>query len=173
MLHRHPLDGDHRAPVFVVDPHQLRHDRVMTSIHDVIGKEDCKGLMSDKRFCQKDRVAETEGVGLPHVRHACHGSDPTDHRQIGLIAFTLKHVFELTACVEVILHGPLACRGDHDDLRDSRGDGLFNPILDDRSVYNGEHFLRDRLRGRKHARAETCRWKDCRSDWPERAGSGG
>ena len=34
----------------------------MTSVHDVIGKEDCKGLMSDKRFCQKDRVAETEGA---------------------------------------------------------------------------------------------------------------
>src|SRR3546814_1131557 len=64
----------------------------------------------------------------------------------------------------MILDRALAAPGDEDHLLDPRFARLVDGILDQRPVDDGQHFLGDRLGGRKEPGAETGDGKDGRSE---------
>jgi hypothetical protein len=56
----------------------------------------------------------------------------------------------------MIFNGILATAGDDDNVLNSRGDAFFDGVLNERFVYNGQHFFRLSFRGGKKTGAEPC-----------------
>jgi hypothetical protein len=63
---------------------------------------------------------------------------------------------DLGRAVEIVLERGLAARRDEDELGDAGRPRLVDGVLDQRAVDEREDLLRDRLRGGKEPRAETC-----------------
>ena len=61
----------------------------------------------------------------------------------------LERFFNRIQSIEVVLDGPLAPAGDEDYVRYTRLLRLFDAVLDERFVDQGQHFLRHGLGGGK------------------------
>ncbi len=60
-------------------------------------------------------------------------------------------------------HG-LVTAGDENEMLNARLARLIDAMLKHGAIYNGQHFLGDRLGGGKNARAKTRNWKHRFSD---------
>ena len=69
------------------------------------------------------------------------GYDVFDRAQNGLFALLLKPVLKLMLRIKVILDRLFAASCDEDDLSDARDNGLFDNVLNDRSVIDGNSSL--------------------------------
>ena len=82
-------------------------------------------------------------------------------RQHLVLAALGERVIELELDVEMILDDRLVAAGDKNKMFDAGFAGLIDDILDDRSVDDGQHLLRDGLGGGKEARAEAGDRENC------------
>ncbi len=88
------------------------------------------------------------------------GQQALDDLDVGLLAAGLQRVHQLVGIVEMVLDRALAAAGDEDQFLDPGGAGLFDGVLDQRLVDDGQHFLRHRLGGGQETRAETADRED-------------
>ena len=116
--------------------------------HDVIGEDDGERLVADQVLGHQHGVPETELLLLADVGDLGQVADRPDLPEHLDVALLLEQVLELEGQVEVVLDRPLLAGGHDDDLLDTGGDGLFDRVLDDRLVDEGQHLLRLRLGGR-------------------------
>ena len=130
-------------------------------VNDVVGEEDGEGLVADELFGHEDGVAEAARLGLSGVGDAGEVVDGVNDVKESLFIFGGEIGFELGAGVEVVFHGGFAAAGDDDDLGATGGDGLFDPVLDERLVDEAEHLLGHGLGGWKESSAEARGREDC------------
>jgi len=106
-------------------------------------------------------VSEAERLLLSHIGDVHHGRNLTSQFQQFCLAALLETPLQLGAHVEMILDRRLAAAGDNDDLVDAGGQRLFDAVLDQRLVHQGEHLLGDGLGCRQETCAKTGSRKDC------------
>ena len=110
-------------------------------VDDVVGEQDCEGLVADELLGHEDGVAEAEGLGLAGEGDLGELRDGAgDLEERGLVLGG-EGGFELGVGVEVVLHCGLAAGGDDDDLGAAGGDSLFDAVLDEGLVDEAEHLL--------------------------------
>ena len=144
---------DHRAAVALVHTHELRESRSFR-IDNVVAKKDCDRLvLINERERREHCVAVTERLRLSDECECGKPADPRDLLELAALAALCKPVLKFEIPIEVVLDRALPNRGDEDDLCDARSHGLFDDVLDDRLIDDGEHLLRLRLRRRQESRA--------------------
>ncbi len=154
LVERHALDGQHRA-LHLVEHVDHLPERRRRRVDHVVTQHHGERLIAHEVARDVDRVSEAEGRALPHRadarqrRHVPHG------RELIELAALLEEGLEFHVDVEVVDHRRLAARGDHHDLVDAGLDGLFDRVLDDGLVDEGQHLLRHRLGRRKEPGAES------------------
>ena len=119
-------------------------------------------------------MAKAQGLGLAQedAAHAF-GDDVADHVGHIVIALGAKGAFQFGVRVEMILDRALGAAGDEDQIGDPGGDGLFDGILDDRLVDDGQQLFRHGLGGGQKARAQPRHGKDGLADGRARAAGHG
>ena len=121
----------------------------------VVGQDHGEGLVADQPTRAPDSVTEAQRLLLADIGDGArgHGGALDLGQQIAL-ALPLELVLELGRAVEVVLECRLAPGGDEDEVGDPGGARLVDAVLDQRSVDERQHLLRDRLRRRQEAGAE-------------------
>ena len=110
-------------------------------VDDVVGEQHGEGFVADEFARHEHGVAEAERFFLANVGDVHHVGDVADDlEQVGLAAL-LEHFLEFVADVEVVFDGLLAASGDDDDLVAAGSHGLFDAVLNDRLVDDGQHFF--------------------------------
>ena len=74
--------------------------------------------------------------------------------QVGGLAALLQGHFEFELAVEMVLDHRFVATGHKDEMFDAGFPRLIHDMLDQRAVYDREHFLGHRLGGRKKPRAQ-------------------
>ncbi len=115
---------------------ELREQRGVADV-DRVPEEDPERLVADMVLGAGDRVREAPRRPLTHKmeRGFLHRLFELPERVLGAGSSEVRVV------VEMILDGPLAATGHDGDVVGAPGDGLFDDVLDDRSVEHGEHLL--------------------------------
>ena len=133
-------DRDDRAVGLLVDVDQLA-DRRPVGDDDIVREEHRERLVADQVLGHEDRVAEAQLLLLPDVGDLGEVADVADLAELLDLPLLLEEALELERQVEVILDRPLLAGGDDDHLLDAGGDRLFDRVLDDRLVDEGQHLL--------------------------------
>ena len=122
---------------------------------EVVGEEDCEGLVAHGALGAEDGVAEAELLGLAHedALHAS-GQDVADHGRLCRLSPARQQALEFGVGVEVVLDGALVAPGDEDEGVNPRLHRLLGGVLDEGLVDDGQEFLRHGLRGGQEARPE-------------------
>ena len=112
----------------------------------------------------QDSVAQALRVALADVVQRTQVGGVLDRLQAVQIALQLQGPFQDRGAVKVVLQRPLLAAGDHQQVGQSRPDGLLHHILDGRLVNHRQHLLRHCLGGRQEACAQSGGWNDGFSD---------
>ena len=150
VFRRDLLDCDDGSRLtFVLGDHlgQNRPGRV----HQIIGQDHGKGLVSDQVPSTQHRVPEAERFGLPNGTVARSRAISSNRAQQSAVALRLQACLELSDVIEVVLDGSLRAVGHEDNVLDACRHGLLHRVFDDRLVHYRQHFLRQHLRRRKEA----------------------
>ncbi len=150
---RYSLDGEDRPADSFEHFNHLFQCR-WACVDDVVCKNDGEGLVADQIGGDEHRMTEAEWLALTHVGDVDHVGDLANLLEQVELAALLKKAFELDVDVEMIFDGVLATSGHDDDVLDAGLDGLFDAILNDGLVDEGQHFLRLCFGGGKESRAE-------------------
>ena len=75
--------------------------------------------------------------------------------EVGLAVLTRQRGFQFKLAVEVVLDDAFVAAGDENEMLDAGFLRLVDDVLDQRTIDDGQHFLRHRLGGGKEAGAET------------------
>ena len=91
----------------------------------------------------QDRVAQTEGARLAHVRAVHVGGLQRVHQLEQLVlASGFQLAFQLVGGVEMVFDSALVAARDEDHVADAGLVGFLDCVLDERLVDDGQHFLR-------------------------------
>ena len=138
------LDADDALAVGLVPAAELRRDRFLGQDH-VIPVENRERLVPDEAAGGQDGMSQSPRAMLPHemdVRQLGDGGHPFGDL---LAALAAEGILQLVGVVKMILDKALSPAGDHQDIGDPGGGGLFNDILNRGLVHDREHFLGHRL----------------------------
>jgi hypothetical protein len=111
-------------------------------------------------------MAEAQWLLLPGK--AClsgHRLQTLQLRQLVVLAALRQRVVQFELDVEMVFDNRLVAARHEDEVFDAGLPRLVDDVLDDRSVDDRQHFLRDRLGGWEKTRAETGDWKNCFADF--------
>ena len=152
---RNLLHAEHRALVILVLIDHLLHHR-RTAVDQVVGEDDGEGFVADHRLRAQHGMAEPQRFGLADVDEVDAGRADRLHQfQIAILAARGQFGFQFVGLVEVVLDGALGAAADEDDVGDAGLHRLFDRILDQRLVDDGQHFLGAGLGGRQKTGAQT------------------
>ena len=115
--------------------------------------------MTDKTACAEDGVTEAAHIFLPHIVNIYIRSLADDVEQLRL-PLALQFMFERRCGVKVILDGTLSVTADDEDVLNAACKSLLHNVLNGRLIYDGQHFLRRRLRRGEETRSIACGGND-------------
>ena len=158
------MDGDGTAAVLFGCLDQLFEDRLFAQ-HDIVAQQNRKGLVSHKAAGAPHGMAEALGLLLAQKQHICHIRHFPDHPCFLLFSVPQQAILQVGGIVKIVLNGRLAAVGDDQDLLDAGSDSLFDNVLQNRFVHQGQHFLGDAFGVRQQPRAESGRGDNGLSDF--------
>jgi len=129
----------------------LRHNGqpAFSCVHEIVGQNDRKGLITNDRLRTEHCVAETQWFRLANINAVnAIGCNTLHHPQELVLVLCRQLGFQFNRLVKVILNGALGSPGDKNHLGDSRCSSLLHRILNQWLVDHRQHLLRARLGGR-------------------------
>src|SRR5690606_7774406 len=150
---------DHAAAVPV--PH-LDHalQQLVAGVDHVVAEQHRERLVADVLARAVHGVPEPARLTLAHVVHDGEVAGLLDGPQAFGVALGAQRLLQFVRPVEVVLDGPLAAAGDHEDVVEAGVDRLLDDVLDRRLVDDGQHFLGCRLGGGQESGTEPGRRDD-------------
>ena len=117
---------------------------------EIVRQKDGERIVADERACAPDGVPQTERHLLTHgyERAGLHLRALQRRQRIRLVTFAQRSL-EFKGDVEMLYKCGLAAAGHHAELLDACGPCFLDRVLNQRLVYNGQHFLRRGLCGRQ------------------------
>ena len=100
-------------------------------------------------------VAQAFHLFLPDKMNLGHLGDAANGFKLLSLVLVGQLVFQLKVAVEVLFDGPLALSDHHQNVRNARGHGLFDHVLNHGRIHDREHLLGLGFRGRKEASPES------------------
>ena len=123
-------------------------------INEVVCQMNEKRLVTHYRPRTKHGMTQTQRCGLTNVDAiGLPGQDAAQAVQQVLLALLLQRGFEFRVGIEMVFDGPLAAAGDEHEIFGARRQCLFDGVLDEGLVDDGQHFLGARLGGWKETGA--------------------
>jgi len=92
-------------------------------------------------------MAQPESLLLTDVGDVDHVRNAVDNGEEFLLVAAFEEVFELEADIEVVFDGGFTAARHDNDVLNARMQRLFDAVLNDRLVDDGEHFLGHGLGG--------------------------
>ena len=154
------LDRQYGGMISFMNLDHLR-DATGIGIDEIVGQDYGECFVPNDGAGAGYGVSEAERSLLPDV-DAMHVSGK-DRAHVGeqmVFAAGLQRDLQFTRAVEVILDGPFLTPGDEDKLMNARCHRLFDGILDQGFVDDGEHFLGACLGGGEKSRPQSRDGKD-------------
>ena len=124
-------------------------------VHNIVAENHREGLIPDKFFGAKHRVAEALGFTLTHRENIGHVRDVLHHFEFGVFPLDFQIKFQLRHLVKMVDDDLFVAPGDDENVLNPRCHNFLNDILNGRFVHNGQNFLRYRFGHRQKTRAET------------------
>ena len=152
------FDRNDIAAVLLVSRHALGKaaSTMRSGPGDHIREQDRERLVADDFARAPDGVAEAEGSLLAGEAGRAGGGKISHERVVfGFFPTSLERVFEFVGIVEMILDDAFVAPGHEDEVLDSRLARFIDHMLENRSVDDGQHLLRDRFGRRQKARAKS------------------
>ena len=158
-LGRYFLHAHRRAAVRLVSADELGGHGVFAQDH-VVAVHNHERLAAGEGPGHEHRVAQAQGLFLPHKENVGEICNAEGFLQQGLFARLCEGGFQLGAAVEVVFDDAFVAAENDEDLLDARVHSLFHDILDGGLVHNGQHLLGHCFGGRQHPCAKPCRGDD-------------
>ena len=152
-LARHPLDEQDRA-VHLREHRQHPGQRGRVGVDHVVAQHHRERLVADPLAADQHRVAQPPRLVLDRRRQIDAGRQRPQAVEQRRLAAAGKGGVEGRVRAEVVFQHPLAGAADQHDLRQARRDRLFDAVLDDRLVDDGQQLLGQHRRGRQDAGPE-------------------
>jgi hypothetical protein len=111
-----------------------------------IGKEHRERLVTDKLPRAPHRMAQAEGGLLPgETRLACAGQIVRKQGKVGMPVTARQRMVKLEGNIEMVFDGAFVATCDKNEMFDAGSSCLVNNVLDNRTIDDWQHFLRDCL----------------------------
>src|SRR5690606_31398637 len=149
------VDAQHTAVLLVGRLDQLAGDRRLR-VDQVIGQNHHERLIAHDGRRAQYSVTQPKRRGLARIDAVDVRGNDILHRvqQLGLV-LGRQVGLELGGAVEMVFDGALVAPRDEDQVGDPGRDGLFDRVLYQRLVENGQHLFGHGLGGRQKARAHS------------------
>ena len=153
---RYVHHAQHALLVFFKDFHHLPHHGFAFVDDKVVGQQDGKGAVAHDGFGAEDGMPQPHrhfltDVGNAHVARL----DAAHELQEFFFAALFEFVFEFVGDVVVFGDRPFVAAGNEDHVTDARFVSFFDRVLDQRFIYDRQHFFRRRLGRGQKARAKS------------------
>jgi hypothetical protein len=111
-----------------------------------IGKENRERLVTDKLPRAPHRMAQAEGGLLPgETRLACAGQIVRKQGKVGMPVTARQRMVKLEGNIEMVFYRALVATRYKNEMFDPGSPRLVNNMLDNRTIDDWQHFLRDCL----------------------------
>jgi hypothetical protein len=118
----------------------------LDSVMQHIGKENRERLVTDKFPRAPHRMAQAEGGLLPgETRLACAGQIVRKQGKVGMPVTARQRMVKLEGNIEMVFDGAFVATCDKNEMFDAGSSCLVNNVLDNRTIDDWQHFLRDCL----------------------------